>query len=65
MKARTQPAPQNACGQTPKIGGSVIFDPGASAEPTDIARDKNKTIGDAVWEDYLEETGQKPKTWRQ
>ena len=30
-----------------------IFDLGASDEPTDIARDKDRLIGDAVWEDYL------------
>jgi len=33
-------------------------------EPTDISRDKDKMIGDAVWEEYLEETGQKPKARR-
>jgi hypothetical protein len=40
---------------------SVIFDLGASAEPTNIARDKDKLLGDAAWEEYLEETGRKPK----
>lgn len=48
----------------PKADVSVIFDLGASGEPTDIARDKDKLIGDAVWEEYLEETRQKPKRRR-
>jgi hypothetical protein len=47
-----------------KADVSVVFDLGASAEPTDIARDKDKLIGDAVWEEYLEETGRKPKRRR-
>ena len=40
---------------------SIIFDLVTEGEPTDIARDKDRLIGDAVWEEYLEETGQKPK----
>jgi hypothetical protein len=32
---------------TPDI--SMVFDLGASTEPTDIARDKNELIGNAVW----------------
>ena len=40
---------------------SVLFDLGASAEPTDIARDKDKMIGQAVWEEYLREVGRAPK----
>lgn len=45
---------------------SVLFDLGSSSEPTDIARDKDKMIGQAVWEDYLRDTGRlpKPKTRR-
>lgn len=31
---------------------SKIFGMGSSAEPTDIAKDKDKLIGEAVWEDY-------------
>lgn len=45
----------------PKGDISIIFDLVAEGEPTDIARDKDKLIGDAVWEEYLEETGQKPR----
>ena len=47
-----------------KADVSIIFDLGASGEPTDIARDKDKLIGDAVWEEYLEETRQKPRRRR-
>jgi hypothetical protein len=42
-----------------KVDVSVVFDLGASAESTNIARDKDKLIGDAVWEEYLAETGRK------
>jgi hypothetical protein len=35
---------------------SQIFDLGASDEPTDIARDKDKLIGEAVWQQYLRDT---------
>ena len=55
-------------GHTAKSGRtvdiSVVFDLGASAEATNIARDKDKMIGDAVWEEYLEETGRKPRNRR-
>jgi hypothetical protein len=40
---------------------SIMFDLGASGEPTDIARDKDKMIGEAVWENYLRKTGRKPR----
>jgi hypothetical protein len=39
---------------------SVVFDLGRSGEPTDIARDKDKLIGEAVWKEYLRKTGRKP-----
>jgi hypothetical protein len=42
----------------PKFDITQMFDLGASDEPTDIARDKDKLIGDAVWEDYLRSTDQ-------
>jgi hypothetical protein len=48
----------------PKADISVIFDLVTEGEPTDIARDKDKLIGDAVWEEYLEETGRRPKRKR-
>jgi hypothetical protein len=31
----------------------------STGEPTDIARDKDKLIGEAAWQEYLEETKQK------
>jgi hypothetical protein len=40
---------------------SSIFDLAASGEPTNIARDKDKMIGEAVWEEYLRKTGRKPR----
>jgi hypothetical protein len=45
----------------PKVDISVVFNLGASDEPTDIASDKDKMIGEAVWDDYLRSTGQKPR----
>jgi hypothetical protein len=48
----------------PKADISVIFDLVTEGEPTDIARDKDKLIGDAVWEEYLEETGRRRKRKR-
>ena len=35
---------------------SLLFDLGASHEPTDIARDKDKMIGEAVWEEHSRKT---------
>ena len=35
-----------------------IFDLGESVEPTDIARDKDKMVGEAVWQEHLRKTGQ-------
>jgi len=40
---------------------TALFDLGASSTPTDIARDKDKMIGQAVWEEYLRDTGRLPK----
>jgi len=48
----------------PEADISVIFDLVTEGEPTDIARDKDKLIGDAVWEEYLEETGRRRKRKR-
>jgi hypothetical protein len=31
---------------------SVLFDLGASGEPTDIARDKARMLGEATWKEY-------------
>jgi hypothetical protein len=48
----------------PKADISMIFDLGASSAPTDIARDKDKMIGEAVWDEYLGDTGRKPRRER-
>jgi hypothetical protein len=59
MKRRAQITKQERRGTV-----SEVFDLGASAEATHIARDKDRLVGDAVWEEYLEETGRKPRTRR-
>jgi hypothetical protein len=38
---------------------SALFDLGASSEPTDIARDKEKLLNEAAWDDHLRRTGRK------
>jgi hypothetical protein len=38
---------------------SVLFDLGASHEPTDIARDKDEMIGDASWSEHLHKIARK------
>jgi hypothetical protein len=53
---------QDLGGPKPPPDISSVFDLGASAEPTDIARDKDKLIGEAVWKEYLRKTGPKPRT---
>jgi hypothetical protein len=45
----------------PKADISIIFDLVDEGPPTDIARDKDKMIGEAVWSDYLRKTGRKPR----
>jgi hypothetical protein len=45
----------------PKPDISIVFDLGASGEPTNIARDKDKMIGEAVWQEYLRKTGRRAK----
>jgi hypothetical protein len=35
-----------------------IIGMGSTQQPTDIAKDKDKLIGQAVWEEYLRETKQ-------
>lgn len=36
---------------------SAVFDLVTSGKPTSIARDKDKMIGEAVWQDHLRSTG--------
>jgi len=45
---------------------SILFDLVDEGPRTDIARDKDKMIGEAVWQEYLRETGRlrKPKSRR-
>lgn len=40
---------------------SVLFDLIDEGPPTDIARDKDKMIGEAVWQEYLRDVGRLPK----
>jgi hypothetical protein len=40
---------------------SVLFDLIDEGPPTDIARDKDKMIGEAVWQEYLRDVGRSPK----
>lgn len=39
---------------------SLIFNLIDEGPPTDIARDKDKMIGEAVWDNYLRKIGRKP-----
>jgi hypothetical protein len=41
---------------------SVLFDLIDEGPPTDIARDKDKMIGEAVWQEYLRDVGRLPKS---
>jgi hypothetical protein len=45
----------------PKADVSIVFDLVDEGPPTDIARDKDKMIGEAVWKEYLRDTGRKPR----
>jgi hypothetical protein len=45
----------------PKADISIVFDLIDEGPPTDIARNKDKMIGEAVWDDYLRKTGRKPR----
>jgi hypothetical protein len=47
--------------QKPKADVSILFDLGASDEPTNIARDKDKMIGAALWKEYQRKTGRLPR----
>jgi hypothetical protein len=43
----------------PKADISCVFDLVDDGPPSNIARDKDKMIGEAVWQDYLRKTGRK------
>jgi hypothetical protein len=42
-----------------QVGVSILFDLVDEGPPTDIARDKDKMVGEAVWGEYLRKTGRK------
>ena len=44
-----------------KFDITKMFDLVDEGPPTDIARDKDKLIGEAVWDDYLRSVGRKPR----
>jgi len=48
----------------PKADISILFDLVKDGPRTNIARDKDKLIGEAVWQEYLRKTGRKPKRRR-
>jgi hypothetical protein len=48
----------------PKADISIMFDLVDEGPVTNIARDKDKMIGEAVWENYLRKTGRKPRRAR-
>lgn len=43
--------------RTSKPDISIMFDLVDEGPPTDIARDKDKMLGEAVWKEYLRKTG--------
>jgi len=45
----------------PKPDISMVFDLVDEGPQTNIARDKDKMIGEAVWQNYLRKTGRKPR----
>ena len=47
-----------------KVDVSILFDLVDEGPPTDIARDKDKMIGEAVWKEYLRKTSRKPRRVR-
>jgi hypothetical protein len=48
----------------PKADISAVFDLVDEGPQTDVARDKDKMIGEAVWQNYLRKTGRKPRRTR-
>jgi hypothetical protein len=50
----TKPIPEK-----PKPDISIFFDLIDEGPPTNIARDKDKMVGEAVWAEYLRKTGRK------
>ena len=50
--------------RTPKADISAVFDLVDEGPQTDIARNKDKMIGEAVWQNYLRKTGRKLRRTR-
>jgi hypothetical protein len=48
----------------PKADISIMFDLVDEGPPTNIARNKDKMIGEAVWQNFLRKTGRKPRRSR-
>lgn len=40
---------------------SIVFDLIDEGPPIDIAREKDKMVGEAVWDEYLGDTSRKPR----
>jgi hypothetical protein len=55
---------QDLGGPRPKPDISIFFDVIDEGPPTNIARDKDKLVGEAVWQEYLRKTGRKPRRRR-
>jgi hypothetical protein len=55
-EAKAQPKPQADI--------SIFFDLIKGGPRSDIARDKDKLVGEAVWQEHLRKTGRKPKRRR-
>ena len=51
-------------GPRSKADISIVFDLVDEGPPTNIARDKDKMIGEAVWQNYLRKTGRRSNTAR-
>ena len=52
----------NDLGETQqKADISIIFDLVDEGPPTNIARDKHRMIGEAVWQQYRRKTGRQPR----
>jgi len=45
----------------PKADISIFFDLIDEGPPTNIARDKDKFLAEAVWKEHLRKTGRKPR----
>jgi hypothetical protein len=52
---------ENVAERRPRADPSIIFGLGSSGVETDIARDKDKMLGEAAWAEHLRKTGQTPK----